>query len=133
MAANDEPTAQAQAIMERVSRRPLRRMEDAMNPFARFVPVVAGLIMLLTITPSWAQPVCAAPGCNPTVSDDFENTAGGTGSLGSLITGRNSGRANTAFGMNALFSNTTGIANTAIGDSALSSNTTGTNNTASGV
>jgi hypothetical protein len=84
--------------------------------------------MLVTITPSWGQPTCASPGCNPTVSDALGNTAGGTGALGSLgTTGEN-----TAFGNNALSSNTTGFGNTATGYGALQANTTGFGNAAHG-
>ena len=52
-----------------------------MNSLVRHVVLLAGLVLLLTITPSWGQPVCVAPGCNPTVSDANNNTAGGTGAL----------------------------------------------------
>jgi hypothetical protein len=105
-------------------------MEDAMTPFARLVPVVTGLVMLLNITPSWGQtPVCVAPGCNPTVSDENGNTASGSGALVNNPTGSN----NTASGSGALSGNTTGSTNTASGVNALTSNTTGSGNTASGV
>src|SRR5262245_35767179 len=111
----------------------IRRTEDAMTPFARFAPVLAGLVMLLTITPSWGQPVCASPGCNPTVSDTHSNTAGGTGALSNVDTHANNlGSENTAFGWNALLSHTIGTGNTAIGAAALQSNTTGDVNTATG-
>jgi hypothetical protein len=56
------------------------------------------------------------------------NTAFGQGALPN-----NSGFENSAFGFNALFSNTEGVFNTANGAVALSFNTTGSNNTASGV
>jgi hypothetical protein len=56
------------------------------------------------------------------------NTAYGTGALPG-----NTGSYNSAFGFDALFSNTTGFSNTASGYQALLSNTTGYNNTASGV
>src|SRR5262245_49030090 len=105
---------------------------DAMNAFALFVPVVAGLVLLMSITPSWGQPVCVAPGCNPTTSDANENTAGGTDALSKLVSGPLGGFANTAFGLKTLLNNTTGIANTATGIAALFSNTTGGNNTATG-
>jgi len=102
--------------------------------------VVAGLVMLMNISPSWGQPVCATPGCNPTTSDTFGNSAGGSGALHS-VTSPGSGLCgadilgcqDTAFGKNALFNNTTGFVNTAIGYRALYSNTTGSSNTASGV
>jgi len=119
-----------------------------MKPFARLVPVVAGLIMVMNITPSWGQtPVCVAPGCNPTTSDANLNTAGGSFTLSNLDEVRsgantafgysalrsNTGSENTATGTKALFSNTTGSTNTASGVDALTSNTTGSGNTASGV
>jgi Chaperone of endosialidase len=104
-----------------------------MNPFARLAPMVAGLFLLVTITPSWGQtPVCVAPGCNPTVSDANSNTAGGTGALAKVVPGDMGGSSNTAFGENALSTNTIGLANTAIGNSALMTNTTGIQNTAVG-
>jgi len=96
--------------------------------------MVTGLVLLLMhATPSWGQPVCVAPGCNPTTSDGNFNTAGGTGALLSVVETASGGFNNTAFGENALSSNTTGGNNTASGVSALFSNTTGGNNTASGL
>src|SRR5262249_42951049 len=115
-----------------VARRPVRRMEDAMKPFARFAPAVAGLVLLMNITPSWGQPVCVAPGCTPTASDAKKNTAGGTGALVNVDETISGGLENTAFGFNALASNTTGDFNTATGNGVLQSNTTGGGNTASG-
>ena len=100
-----------------------------MNSITRLVALTLGLVLMLPITPSWGQPVCASPGCNPTTSDANSNTAGGTGALSSLAVGGNS---NTAFGRNALNSNTTGDFNTATGNQALLTNTTGNGNTASG-
>jgi hypothetical protein len=136
-------------------------MEDSMKPFARSFAMVTGLVLLLTITPSWGQPVCSAPGCNPTVSDGNFNTAGGTGALSGVTSGTNntafgrsalaaasggdentavgsrvlilsSGTSNTGVGSRALSSNTTGDNNTAIGSLALRDNTTGVSNTATG-
>ena len=52
-----------------------------MNAIIRLVLVVASLVLMLQSTPSWGQPVCALPGCNPTVSDANGNSAGGTGAL----------------------------------------------------
>jgi hypothetical protein len=103
-------------------------MEPAMTSIIPLVAVVAGLVLMLHSTPSWGQPVCVAPGCNPTVSDGSSNTAGGTRVLQHLA----GGAANTAFGKATLEDNTTGDSNTATGFQALQSNTTGTNNTASG-
>jgi hypothetical protein len=104
-------------------------MEASMSSITRIVALTLGLVLMLLITSSWGQPVCVAPGCNPTLSDANSNTAGGTGSLSHLVTGSS----NTAFGKSALNSNTTGAANTASGFNALSANTTGNNNTASGI
>ena len=104
-----------------------------MKPFARSFAMATGLVLLLTITPSWGQPVCASPGCNPTVSDANRNTAGGTGALANVNETASGGFNNTAFGAAALFFNTTGDGNTGIGDRALNHNTTGGFNTASGV
>jgi len=112
-----------------------------MTRILRLLTPVAGLVMLLNVTPSWGQtPVCVAPGCNPTTSDTFGNAAGGSGALHSVtpqgpgFCGANIvGCQDTAFGDNALFNNTTGFLNTAIGHRALYSNTTGSDNTASGV
>ena len=82
---------------------------------------------------------------NPTTSDVLGNTAGGAEALYNTT-----GKSNTAFGEQALFSNTAGTGNTAVGFDALTfnlaggnyntatgvealfSNTTGNNNTASG-
>jgi hypothetical protein len=58
-----------------------------------------------------------------------DNTAYGSGALGS---GNNSGGYNSAFGVNALYSNTTGTENTGNGYLALYNNQTGTGNTAVG-
>ena len=100
-----------------------------MSSITRTVALTLGLLVLPT-TPSLAQPVCVAPGCNPTTSDANSNTAGGTSALSHLAVG---GVNNTAFGRSALQANTTGVANTATGVNALFSNTTGGSNTASGV
>jgi hypothetical protein len=123
-----------------------RRMEDSMKPLARFTAMLTGLVLLLT-TPSWGQPVCVAPGCNPTLSDANGNTAGGTFALGLLTgaTGANNtaigyaaleqttiGTGNTATGYGALFNNDTGNLNTAAGFQALENNDAGNNNTAIG-
>ena len=103
-----------------------------MNLNTRLVALGAGLVLMLHVTPSWGQPVCASPGCNPTVSDVNSNTAGGTGALLNVDSGDNGGFVNTAFGFGVLGSNTTGNANTASGSSALNNNTTGSFNTAIG-
>jgi Chaperone of endosialidase len=101
-----------------------------MNSIRRIGALALGLVLMLFITPSWAQttPICSSPGCNPTTSDLNGNTAGGTGALGTFV----SGVANTAFGQNALQGNTTGNNNTATGTATLFENLTGSNNTASG-
>jgi len=102
-----------------------------MNRVARLVAMVTGLVLLLNVTPSWGQtPVCVAPGCNPTVSDANQNTAGGTGAL---LNVNALGFINTAFGFNALVTNTTGGANTATGAFALQDNIVGSSNTATGI
>jgi len=107
-------------------------MEVAMTHMVHLA-LVASLIMLLNITPSWAQtPVCVAPGCNPTVGDGSANTAGGSHALESLVIGPSGAFANTAFGDHALFKNSIGSDNTAVGSSALFNNTTGIHNTAVG-
>jgi endosialidase-like protein len=99
-------------------------MEAFLNRITRLVVVVAGLVLLLNVTPSWGQPVCHSPGCNPTVSDANDNTAGGSNALKNVdetpITG---GLFNTAFGSGALFSVVSGGGNTAFGADALSNNT----------
>ena len=101
-----------------------------MKALARCFAMVTGLVLLFATMPSWGQPVCALPGCNPTASDANNNTAGGTAALTSVnaIEGFN----NTAFGNDALRFNILGDNNTAIGSAALSSNTTGGTNTACG-
>ena len=104
-----------------------------MNSIIRLVAVVAGLVLMLHGTPSWGQPACQSPGCNPTVSDSSGNTAGGTNALSSVVPGiPPAGFDNTAFGFKALLSNTNGFNNTATGTSALQLNTSGSNNTAIG-
>src|SRR5262245_55011204 len=96
--------------------------------------VVAAFALIVSITPSSGQPVCATPGCNPTVSDANGNTAGGRNALVNVfVLGPFQGFRNTAFGFRALQLNTFGSENTASGDSALNSNTTGSSNTATGV
>jgi hypothetical protein len=86
--------------------------------------VIAGLVLMFGVTRSSGEPL------NPTVSDVNLNTAGGTGALETVTEPANS---NTAFGFNALFSNTSGSFNTVNGTSALYLNTTGSRNTATGV
>jgi hypothetical protein len=108
-------------------------MEASMNRIARLVAVVAGFALTLNVTPSWGQPVCAAPGCNPTQSDTHRNTAGGNFALSIVDQTPAGGFDNTAFGFQALLNDTIGDANTAFGTFALRSNTTGTTNTASGI
>jgi hypothetical protein len=90
--------------------------------------VIAGLVLMVGVPPSWGGPP------NPTESDESANTAGGTGALKTLEPGTDgdTAYANTAFGFNALYWNTSGSQNTAIGRRALFSNTTGVDNTASG-
>jgi len=104
-----------------------------MQPLARLVAIVASLVLLLSGTPGWGQPVCAVPGCNPTTSNTNQNTAGGTGALINVGSGAFGGFNNTAFGAHALDSTTSGDANTAIGVDALQTNSTGSFNTATGM
>jgi hypothetical protein len=104
-----------------------------MTRMVHLLTLVAGLVMLLTSTPSWGQtPTCHYPSCNPTTSDPYFNTAGGTFALFNVVAGYSEGYENTAFGDSALQQTTTGSANTAIGALALYGNTTGGYNTASG-
>lgn len=96
------------------------------------------LLLAQATNPSWGAPI------NPTPSDFLRNTAGGSGVLlfnfnGTDNTGfgfaalqRTTGSANTAVGVNALFSNSTGSFNTALGYSALANKSTGSNNLALG-
>src|SRR5262245_55785775 len=92
---------------------------DSMKPFARLVPVVASLVLLMNITPSWGQPVCVAPGCNPTTSDGLGSTAGGSGALSTLVSqgfDLSNGGGHTAFGYDALRRPASGTFwNTAVG------------------
>jgi trimeric autotransporter adhesin len=83
---------------------------------------------------------------NPTSSDGFANTAGGTGAqpaststsvngntgFGYSVLGKNQGDSNTAVGASALANNNGGGGNTATGTSALGTNTSGTANSATG-
>src|SRR5262245_62018116 len=96
-----------------------RRVEEPMNRIAALL--IAGFVVMLGVTPTWGGPP------NPTASDGNRNTAGGTKALQNVA-----GFNNTAFGDNALQSDTTGNNNTANGTDALASNTAGNNNTASG-
>ncbi len=118
--------------------------------------------LLLRVTPGWGQQTCLQNSqCNPTMSDTFGNTAGGSGALyfdswfdvdGFSVSGTENtafgqsalignastanvpgGNYNTAIGYSALFTNDTGSLNTASGIEALYSNTTGSDNTADGV
>src|SRR5215831_12345574 len=119
----------------------------SMNSITRLVAIAVGLVLVPTTTPSSGQPVL-----NPTVSDSFRNTAGGTTALNTCLgktvapcspventafgygalSDNTSGQDNTAMGINALSSNTPGSQNTAIGAATLGSNTTGRFNTACG-
>ena len=104
-----------------------------MTRSARLAAIVAVLMLAVNITPSWGQPVCASPGCNPTTTDSNANTAGGSVALKNVDeTPLVGGVGNTAFGASALFSTTTGSFNTAVGDAALDSNSTGNHSTAVG-
>src|SRR5437879_4986571 len=97
-----------------------RREEKHMNRVYRLACIVVGLACLLGGTPSWGA------SWNPTASDSYNNTAGGTAALAP-----GAGFDNTAFGFEALHANN-GSSNTACGSQALMSNTTGSSNTACG-
>jgi len=86
-----------------------------MKPFVRFIPVVAGLVMLMTITPSWGQ----GQTYNPTASENDGNTAGGSDTLLQVQTGSD----NTAFGRAALSNTLNASNNTALGADALEGST----------
>jgi hypothetical protein len=107
-----------------------------MKRLALLFAMVIGLALMLNDTSSGGPPppppTCSSPGCNPTVSDANNNTAGGTDALVSVDETGTGGLNNTAFGFDALAQNTTGDANTATGAEALFFNTTGSANTASG-
>jgi Chaperone of endosialidase len=108
-----------------------------MKRLALLFAMVIGLALMLNDTSSGGPPppppTCSSPGCNPTVSDTNGNTAGGTGALQNVVGGPDPGFSNTAFGFNALISNTTGNSNTALGQGTLEINTTGIGNTAVGL
>src|SRR5262245_66010376 len=95
-----------------------------MKPFALFVPVVACVVMLMTITPSWGQ----GQTYNPTASDEDGNTAGGSDTLQQGQTGSD----NTAVGRAALSNALNASNNTAVGADALGLNRTGHRTTADG-
>src|ERR1044071_8495018 len=98
----------------------------------RPVNVAAGFIAILAATDVMAAACNGTntwPPClNPTATDSFGNTAGGTGTLQSLISG---GDFNTGFGWDALVANQTGSENSAFGYEALFFNTA-SQNTATG-
>lgn len=110
-----------------------------MNRISSRTFVVVCLLLVLG-RPAHGGPV------NPTPSDAYGNTAGGSNALlNTVVPGQmntafgyyalfssSTGAGNTAAGANALFLNDTGNANTATGVSALNSNKTGSNNTAAG-
>lgn len=80
--------------------------DSRLNKYGGFLKLGILGMLLLQATPGLAQ------GTNPTVSDTFQNTAGGSGALLSSFNKMSSNR-NTAFGAYALYSNTTGQDNTA--------------------
>jgi hypothetical protein len=105
-----------------------------MKPMICRLILVASLIMLRNVTPSWGQgqtPVCSVPGCNPTASDSNRSTAGDTGALNIVYETVQGGVDNTAFGFYALLLNTSGGKNTAVGGKTLQ-NSLGTKNTGIG-
>src|SRR5215813_11826676 len=101
------------------------RKGDAMKHVSWQGMLVSGLVLLLSVSPSWSG---GFPGTNDD-SDAEGNTGGGTGALGNLF----DGVANTAYGTGALGANARGVGNTAYGNKALFSNTDGNLNTASGL
>ena len=108
--------------------------------------IISTLPLTLLVVAQVTAPCWSAPP-NPTLSDNFGNTAGGTGALmnttGDPLIHRNTGFGadalannlagynNTAVGFTALFANKNGIANTSVGAGALFNNT-GHNNVAVG-
>ncbi|MBK8817060.1 MAG: tail fiber domain-containing protein [Methylococcaceae bacterium] len=86
---------------------------------------LAFLVLLEVINPCWSAPP------NPTLSDSFGNTAGGTGALLNT-TGDPMIRGNTGFGEGALSNNVAGYNNTAVGSGALTTNKNGVANTSVG-
>lgn len=85
---------------------------------------IASLLLLAAASTNAQQPP------NPTPSDSFANTAGGTDALLNLVTP--DGQYNTAFGHRAMISTDTGWLNTAVGHAAMSQNTSGIGNTGIG-
>jgi Chaperone of endosialidase len=99
-----------------------------MNQVVKSAILMVSVVCALGGAPSWGGPP------NPTASDAGDNTAGGTDALVNTVpssTG-NLGFRNTAFGAQALTTNTAGNNNTAVGAFALQSNAEGTNNTGVG-
>lgn len=90
--------------------------------------ILLQIIFVMSLLLTIGQPVEGGPP-NPTSSDAQKNTAGGTDAL---LSTTSEAVSNTAFGYQALNTNTTGDYNTASGSAALYANTTGNNNTASG-
>ena len=103
------------------------------------------LYLIAILLPALSCPSLAAPPPNPTASDIFGNTAGGTDVLINNISSSDNtgfgyqalradtiGSGNSAFGRNSLTMNTTGNSNAAFGVVTLSANTTGSENTAVG-
>jgi hypothetical protein len=118
--------------------------EECMNRVWSLVIGITGLVLILSMGPSWGQ---VPPGNDK--SDDRGNTGGGSFALGETAGNPdNTGKSNTAYGQSALFNNFSnrntavgfhaisvgvlGHDNTAVGESALD-NSDGDNNTAVGV
>ena len=98
-----------------------------MNRNARIAFLFSTAFLTFSAYPAWA-----GPPPNPTPSDACGDTAGGTNALSKNNIACDPKYANTAFGFNALTSNTTGAYNAAFGGGALLNNTTGYGNTANG-
>ncbi len=103
--------------------------------------LAVGAVQIVSPAPVNAQtPVCASPGCNPVVSDNYDsNTAMGTGALQNANLNTTYSElfnmfaiANTAAGYQALNNNENGWYNSAFGYEALAMNLGAQNNTALG-
>ncbi len=88
-------------------------------------------LLLLALTAAYQSALAQQPP-DTVRSDDYFNTASGTGALQLLTPSTQSGNNNSAFGYASLQENTTGQWNTAIGSAALQMNSTGQSNTALG-
>jgi hypothetical protein len=67
------------------------------------------------------------------IHSQIQNAHYGTGALNQIVTGHGNGSRNSAFGVSALFANTSGSGNSAFGRGAMRYNMSGAYNTASGI